>query len=141
MKCKRFCGSGDHPISDRFVSLDTGSKFIAMGRRLEIYLGCRQKLFPKIVFFLRSFQPPLRSWREYCRLNRTMNADFPPPEKNCIQVHAVFLRRRKVRVHSSIQTTVAKNSNRRRPEVYKPNGVSRNPRRGCKKLPREPGWS
>ena len=27
----------------------------------------------------------------YCRLNRTMNADFPPPEKNCIQVHAVFL--------------------------------------------------
>ena len=35
-----------------------------------------------------------------------MNADFPPPEKNCIQVHAVFLRRRKVRVHSSIQTTV-----------------------------------
>ena len=44
------------------------------------------------------------SW--YCRLNRTMNADFPPPEKNCIQVHAVFLRRRKVRVHSSIQTTV-----------------------------------
>ena len=43
----------------------------------------------------------------YCRLNRTMNADFPPPEKNCIQVHAVFLRRRKVRVHSSIQTTVS----------------------------------
>ena len=36
---------------------------------------------------------------EYCRLNRTMNADFPPPEKNCIQVHANFPRRRKVRVH------------------------------------------
>ena len=35
-----------------------------------------------------------------------MNADFPPPEKNCIQVHANFPRRRKVRVHSSIQTTV-----------------------------------
>ena len=35
VKCKRFCGSGDHPSSDRFVSLDTRSKFIAMGRRLE----------------------------------------------------------------------------------------------------------
>ena len=34
MKCKRFRGSGDHPSSDRFVSLDTRSKFIAMGRRL-----------------------------------------------------------------------------------------------------------
>ena len=38
--------------------------------------------------------------------NRTVNADFPPPEKNCIHLNAVFLRRRKVRVHSSIQTTV-----------------------------------
>ena len=28
-------GSGDHPSSDRFVSLETRSKFIAMGRRLE----------------------------------------------------------------------------------------------------------
>ena len=35
VKCKRFCGSGDHPNSDRFVSLDTRSKVIAMGRRLE----------------------------------------------------------------------------------------------------------
>ena len=37
-----------------------------------------------------------------------MNADFPPPGKNCIQVHAIFLRWRKVRVHSSIQTTVSR---------------------------------
>ena len=44
--------------------------------------------------------------QDYCRLNRTMNADFPPPEKNCIQVHTNFPRRRKVRVHSSIQTTI-----------------------------------
>ena len=43
----------------------------------------------------------------YCRLNRTMNADFLPPEKNCIHLNAVFLRRRKVRVHSSIQMTVS----------------------------------
>ena len=49
----------------------------------------------------------------YCGLHRTLNVDFPPPEKNCIQVyvqvialHAVFLRRRKVRVQSSMQTTV-----------------------------------
>ena len=35
LKCKRFCGSGDHPSSDHFVSLDTRSKFIVMGRRLE----------------------------------------------------------------------------------------------------------
>ena len=35
----------------------------------------------------------------------------------------------------------AKNSNRRRPEVCKSNGSSRNPRRGCEKLPREPGRS
>ena len=37
VKCKRFSGSNDHPSSDRFVnvSLDTRSKFIAMGRRLE----------------------------------------------------------------------------------------------------------
>ena len=35
VKCKRFRGSGDHPSSDYFVRLDTRSKFIAMGRRLE----------------------------------------------------------------------------------------------------------
>ena len=35
-----------------------------------------------------------------------MNADFPPPGKICMHLNAVFLRRRKVRVHSSIQTTV-----------------------------------
>ena len=35
VKCKRFRGSGDHPSSDRFVSLDTQSKLIAMGRQLE----------------------------------------------------------------------------------------------------------
>ena len=47
-----------------------------------------------------------RRARMYCRLNRTMNADFPPPGKICMHLNAVFLRRRKVRVHSSIQTTV-----------------------------------
>ena len=54
------------------------------------------------------FSPAAESPRSYCRLNRTMNADFPPPEKNSIQVHAVFPRRRKVSVHSSIQTTVVR---------------------------------
>ena len=55
-----------------------------------------------------SFSPAAESPRSYCRLNRTMNADLPPPEKNCIQVDANFHRRRKVRVHSSIQTTVVR---------------------------------
>ena len=49
----------------------------------------------------------------YCRLNRTMNADFPPPGKICMHLNAVFLRRRKVRVHSSIQTTVWGSTSRR----------------------------
>ena len=35
-----------------------------------------------------------------------MNADFPQSGKICMDLNAVFLRRRKVRVHSSIQTTV-----------------------------------
>ena len=35
VKCKRFRRSDDHPSSDRFLSLETRSKFIAMGRPLE----------------------------------------------------------------------------------------------------------
>ena len=53
--------------------------------------------------------PARRLPRKYCRLNRTMNADFPPPGKICMHLNAVFLRRRKVRVHSSIQTIVPAN--------------------------------
>ena len=55
-----------------------------------------------------SVSPAAESPRSYCRLNRTMNADFAPPGKICMHLNAVFLRRRKVRVHtsSSIQTTV-----------------------------------
>ena len=54
------------------------------------------------------FSPAAESPRSYCRLNRTMNADFAPPGKICMHLNAVFLRRRKVRVHSSIQTTVVR---------------------------------
>ena len=36
---------------------------------------------------------------------------------------------------------VAKNSDCWRPEICKSNGSSQNPRRGCEKLPREPGGS
>ena len=43
--------------------------------------------------------------------------------------------------HPSEAGEKAKNSNRRRPEVCKSNGSSRNLRRGCEKLPREPGRS
>ena len=44
-------------------------------------------------------------------------------------------------IHPSEAGEKAKNSNRRRPEVCKSNGSSRNSRRGCEKLPREPGRS
>ena len=49
----------------------------------------------------------------------------------------------KLRNHPSEpgESSHCKNSNRRRPEVCKSNGSSRNPRRGCEKLPREPGRS
>ena len=69
-------------------------------RVYECFKGCSQS-WPVLIDRLSR-----DAARAYCRLNRTMNADFPPPGKNCIQVHANFPRRRKVRVHSSIQTTV-----------------------------------
>ena len=61
VKCKRFCGSGDHLSSDRFVSLDTQSKFIVMGRRFEFLVvrSCSQKLVS-----VRASQPPLRTGRK-----------------------------------------------------------------------------
>ena len=55
MKCKRFRGSGDHPSSDRFVGLDTRSKFIAMGRRLEFRL---LEAIPKSSFLSDLFNHP-----------------------------------------------------------------------------------
>ena len=53
--------SGDHPISGRFVRLDTRSKFIAMGRRLKFEV--LRSYFQKLVS-LRALEPPLRAGRK-----------------------------------------------------------------------------
>ena len=77
---------------------------------------CMQKLSPAHTpawqFFYgggKSTKNKVRCKRQYCRLNRTLNTDFPPPEKNC---HAGVcagdsfcmpnLRRTTARNHSSI---------------------------------------
>ena len=59
------CGSGDHPSSDHFVRLDTQSKFIAMGGRLEFYVV--RSFSPKLVS-LRASQPPLRTGRKWLKI-------------------------------------------------------------------------
>ena len=74
----------------------------------------------------------VRCKRQYCRLNRPMNADFPPPGKICMHLNAVFLRRRKVRVHSSIQTAVPVRDIRRggRPSVARQPSQAARPHSG-----------
>ena len=65
VKCKRFCRSGDHPSSDRFVSLDTRSKFIAMGRRLKFWVV---RSYSQKLVSLRASQPPLRTGRKKLKI-------------------------------------------------------------------------
>ena len=58
-------GSGDHPRSDRFVRLDTRSKFIAMGRGLEF--SAVRSYSPKLIS-LRASQLPLRTGRKWLKI-------------------------------------------------------------------------
>ena len=58
-------GSGDHPSSDRFVRLDTWSKFIAMGCGLAF--SAVRSYSPKLVS-LRASQPALRTGRKWLKI-------------------------------------------------------------------------
>ena len=60
------CGWGDHPgHGDRFARIDTRSKFIAMGRRLEF---SAVRSYSQKLVSLTASQPPLQTGRKWLKI-------------------------------------------------------------------------
>ena len=84
--------SGDHPSSDRFVRLDTRSKYIVMGRRLEFWVVRRYS--PKLVS-LRASQPPLRTGRMWLKIRAVSGPKVCRPNAQCTSPRSRQLPRRR----------------------------------------------